>query len=247
MKIILIGHGQMGKAVEQEALLQGHSVVAYYDLQNRPFIQEKDLPDADVCIEFTYPEAALENCTYALDLGYPVVSGTTGWETGVEELRARANRENLSFFHASNYSIGVNILYSLNKKLAELMNQTDGYIPKIEEVHHIYKKDAPSGTAIHLAKALVEKSKYVQNWTCLRSDTSNEVDIEDPTMLKVYSERKGDVPGIHEVSYQSSVDKISIRHEAFNRQGLAIGVLLAAKYATEHKGALTMDMLLGLD
>lgn len=237
----------MGQAVEQEALLQGHQIVGYYDLSRKPFIQESELPEADVCIEFTYPEAAYDNCLYALQKGYPVVSGTTGWQEGVKRIIEQVDKNGWTFFHSSNFSVGVNVLYALNKKLAQLMNHTTGYHPEIEEIHHIYKKDAPSGTAIQLADALVNESKYVSTWAFARTDVAITTDIEDPNVLPVHAERVGEVPGIHRITYRSGVDRITIEHEAFNRQGLAIGVLLAADYATKHKGLLTMDQLLGLE
>lgn len=247
MKIILVGYGQMGQAIEQEALLEGHQLVARYDLSQRSFVEEEVLPEADVCIEFTFPEAAYSNCLHALSKGYPVVSGTTGWNDGVEALRKRAPEEGWSFFHASNYSIGVNVLYALNKRLAVLMNRASGYRPEIEEVHHIHKKDAPSGTAINLAKAVVEHSKHVKEWVFARTDVAIEVDVEDPNILPVHAERLGEVAGLHRITYRSAIDRITIEHEAFNRKGLAMGVLLAAEFASKHKGALDMDMLLGLD
>lgn len=247
MKIILIGYGNMGRAIEKEALLQGHEVVAHYDLVRGPFVEEENLPEADVCIEFTEPSAAYANCLHALNLGYRVVCGTTGWNDGVEEIRTLAPKKGWTFFHASNFSIGVNILYVLNKRLAELMNYTEGYRPEIQEVHHINKKDAPSGTAIKLAKAVVDNSKYAHDWVFRRSDLSMSVGFDDPNVVPVSSERIGDVSGIHTVSYVSAVDKISIRHEAFNREGLAQGVLMAASYALNHSGVLRMEALLGLE
>lgn len=247
MKIILIGYGQMGRAIEQEALLQGHEVVAHYDLAKRPFVEEEQLPAADLCIEFTQPDAAYVNCLHALEKGYPVVCGTTGWNDGVEELRRLTPEKGWTFFHASNFSVGVNILYALNKRLAELMNHTEGYRPSIAEIHHINKKDAPSGTAIKLAKAIVEESKYAHDWVFQRSDVNVNVGFEDSNVLPVTADRVGDVAGIHRVTYKSAMDRITIEHEAFNREGLAKGVLLAAHYALTHTGVLRMETLLGLD
>lgn len=247
MKIILIGYGQMGRAIEQEALLQGHEVVAIYDLKRKPFAEETQLPEADVCIEFTSSDVAYQNCVHAMELGSPVVCGTTGWNEGVDELRRIVPSKGWTFFHASNYSIGVNILYVLNRRLAQLMNKTEGYRPEIEEVHHINKKDAPSGTAIKLAKALVEESKYAHDWVFQRSDVQVNVGIEDPNVVPVSADRVGDVAGLHRITYKSANDRITIEHEAFNRRGLAKGVLLAANFAISHHGVLQMESLLGLD
>lgn len=247
MKIILIGYGQMGHAIEQEALLQGCEVVAHYDLSVRPFTEETTLPVADLCIEFTEPSSAYANCVYAMEKGYPVVCGTTGWNEGVEELRKLAPQKGWTFFHASNFSVGVNILYALNKRLAQLMNHTEGYRPEIEEIHHINKKDAPSGTAIKLAKALIAESKYAHDWVFKRSDIDTNVGFTDSNVLPVSATRVGDVAGLHRITYTSPIDKITIEHEAFNREGLAKGVLLAAHYTLTHKGVLRMETLLGLD
>lgn len=247
MKIILVGYGQMGRAIEQEALMQGHTIVAHYDLTQRPFVEERELPEADLCIEFTQPDAAYANCLHALEMGYPVVCGTTGWNDGVEELRRLTPEKGWTFFHASNFSVGVNILYVLNKRLAELMNHTEGYRPEVAEVHHINKKDAPSGTAIKLAKAIVEESKYAHDWVFQRSDVNLNVGFDDSNVVPVSADRVGDVAGIHRITYKSAIDRITIEHEAFNREGLAKGVLLAANYALSHKGVLRMETLLGLD
>lgn len=247
MKIILIGYGQMGRAIEKEALLEGHTIVGHYDLDTRPFTEEQDLPEADVCIEFTEPDAAYANCIHALERGYPLVCGTTGWNDGVEEIRRLTPSKGWTFFHASNFSIGVNILYVLNKKLAELMNHTVGYRTQIDEVHHIHKKDAPSGTAIKLAKALVANSKYAHDWVFRRSDVDVNVGIDDPNVVPVSAERVGEVAGVHRVSYISALDRISIEHESFSREGLAQGVLMAARHAVQNKGVLRMETLLGLD
>lgn len=241
MDIILIGHGRMGQAVEEEALLGGHRIVARFDAaEGKPLSETTQLPSADVCIEFTVAGEAYHNCLTALKAGYPVVSGTTGWNDGVRTLQARCAEEGWSFFYAPNYSIGVNLLYSLNRHLTRLLAGVDGYLPSIEERHHIFKKDAPSGTAIALANDIMANDTAYTNWALVPPQ------IEDNHIIPITAVREGQTPGYHGVTFTSQVDRITIEHEAFSRKGLAQGVLLAAAYATKHKGALDMKQLLDI-
>lgn len=237
MNIVLIGYGRMGQAVEQQALKRGHRIIAKFDAPEQDFLAVTSLPEADVCIEFTVPSAAKNNCIHCLDLNIPVVSGTTGWGDGVEELRQRAEREAKSFFYASNFSLGVNILFEMNRRLSSIMGNSGGYIPHISETHHIHKLDAPSGTAITLAEGITRMNPQWTGWTLLPEEKENSVPIE--------ALREGDVSGIHEITWSSSIDKLSLRHEAFDRIGFALGAILAAEYSQHHRGALTMEQMLG--
>lgn len=238
MDIILVGYGRMGKSIERLALQRGHIVVERYDAPtSNVFRDTHHFERGDVCIEFSVPQAAEINCSHCLDIDMPVVSGTTGWLEGVRTLQERANREGKSFFYASNFSLGVNVLFELNRRLAKIMGEQTDYIPFIKETHHIHKLDAPSGTALTLAESIVSNSNrfYYEG-------LSNSLEGE---RLEIESVREGEVPGIHEVVWRSSVDKISLCHEAFSRNGFALGAILAAEYALTHKGALTMEQMLG--
>lgn len=240
MNIILLGYGRMGKAIERLAYERGHCIVDRYDEENRNlFFNTKDFQKVDVCIEFSVPEAAQTNCSYCLDHNLPVVSGTTGWLEGVKALQLRAERENKSFFYASNFSLGVNILFEMNRRLAAIMGPQSEYEPSIREIHHIHKLDAPSGTALSLAEGIIETSHRFGDKPLSPSEYGEKIPID--------SLREGEVPGIHEVTWHSSVDKISLYHEAFGRQGFALGVLLAAEFAVTHRGALSMEQMLGFD
>lgn len=227
----------MGHAVEQQALLRNHRIVAIYD---QDFAQKQQLPQADVCIEFSVPSAAYSNCKHALMLELPIVSGTTGWQQELEELKewiCSTGRGTL--FHASNFSLGVNILFAMNRKLARIMEELSQYIPSISETHHIHKVDAPSGTALSLAHDIIAEHSQLTSWAL-----SKEV---RPDTLSIESIREGEVPGKHSVAWQSKVDCLTLSHEAFGREGFALGAVLAAEYAISHQGVLSMQTMLGLD
>ena len=241
MKIALIGYGKMGRMIESVALSRGHEIVCVIDPLTSP--QTFDSPafrSADVAIEFTRPEAAEQNVRAALAQGVPVVSGTTGWD--VEGLKATLNtqpshpsREGQGVglppgvIWSSNYSIGVNILFAVNKYLAQLLHNTGGYQPSITEVHHIHKLDAPSGTAKTLAEAINSQTLKPSNLNC-----------------PITSIREGEVPGIHEVRWESEADILTLRHEAKSRQGFALGAVMAAEWLRGKTGWHSMTEVLGL-
>jgi 4-hydroxy-tetrahydrodipicolinate reductase len=238
MNIALIGYGKMGKAIEKIALERKHNIVARINEDNIELLQSKDLPAIDAAIEFTQPESAFENISLCLKNNIPVVSGTTGWldrRPAIEELCKNTNG---AFFYASNFSVGVNIFFKLNKILAQLMSQHPEYKVAIEEIHHTEKKDAPSGTAITLAEGIFEKNDRLQKW----------VNIEDAATgeLPIISLREDKVPGTHTISYNSTVDSIEIKHTAHNRDGFALGAVLAAEWLADKKGSFGMDDMLNL-
>jgi 4-hydroxy-tetrahydrodipicolinate reductase len=238
MKIALIGYGKMGKEIEKKAIERGHKILFKFDVENASDFTVENLKKADVAIEFTQPESAYANFMKCFEAGVKVVSGTTGWLDKFSEIKDRCKTDGKTFFYASNFSIGVNILFKLNKQLVELMNQFPGYTASITETHHVQKKDAPSGTAVTLAQDILTKSNTHKKIT-------NEIAV-DNTELAVHSIRMGDVPGIHTIRYESDVDCIELTHHTKNRKGLAEGAVLAAEYAYTHKGFLTMNDLLGI-
>jgi 4-hydroxy-tetrahydrodipicolinate reductase len=238
MKIALIGYGKMGKAIEELALQRGHNVVLKIDEDNQnEFIKEK-ITKADVAIEFTGPQSAFDNISRILEFGVPVVSGSTGWLEKIDAIKMVCTANNGSFLYASNFSIGVNIFFELNKKLAALMAAHGDYEVNITEIHHTQKKDAPSGTAITLAEQVLEKLPRKKSWVNQVSDTPGE--------LEILSERIDPAPGTHKVKYSSAVDDIEIIHTAHSRKGFAAGALSAAEFIHDKKGIFTMKEVLNL-
>lgn len=233
MKIALLGYGKMGKTIEKIASERGHEVVLKIDDN----IEEYDLSKADVAIDFSIPAAAYKNITTSFTNNVPVVSGTTGWLEKYDDAVKICKKENTAFIYASNFSIGVNLFFELNKKLASLMRPFSDYSVEIEEIHHLQKLDAPSGTAISLAQQIIENSAK-EGW---KLDQAGENEIP------VYAKREEDVPGTHTVSYISEVDSIEIKHTAHSRQGFALGAVIAAEWLRNKKGVFTMkDVLSGL-
>jgi len=236
MNIALIGYGTMGRAVEEIALQRGHSTGLK---ANRSFdFTPDDLRSFDVAVEFTEPGSAVANIYKCFEAGIPVVCGTTGWYQRLPEVKTECENNGNTLFYASNFSPGVNMLFHINEKLAELMNANPDYSPRIEEIHHLRKKDAPSGTAITLAEGILNHLDRKVKWVSGEAAESSE--------LAVVSHRMDDVPGVHEVTYHSDVDVISLRHEAKNRKGFAFGAVLAAEWITNKKGVYTMRNLLHL-
>lgn len=236
MKIALIGYGKMGKEIELSALTNGHEIVLKVDHNSN--ITLEDLKKADVAIEFTQPDAAVKNIQLCFDANVPVVVGTTGWYNNLEKIIAECKWKNKSLLYASNFSIGVNIFFELNRKLAKMMNDYKDYEADIEEVHHLQKLDKPSGTAITLANDLVNE---------LDSKTSWQLDEEDSypkEKLLIRSYREDAIPGIHSVAYRSTNDVIEIKHVAQNRKGFAQGALVAAEWLVGKKGVFTMKDVL---
>lgn len=238
MKLALIGYGKMGKEIEKIALDRGHEVVLTIDITNRNELTVANLQKADVAIEFTIPTSAIANYKLCFEAGIPVVSGTTGWLEKLPEVHQLCRDLNGTFFYASNYSLGVNIFFAINKKLAQLMAGHPEYTVEMKEIHHTQKLDAPSGTAITLAEAILENIPAKTGWVNHPTDNPHEIGI--------ISERIGQVPGTHIITYDSEVDTIEIAHSAKNRKGLAFGAVLAAEFSFGKKGILSMNDLLNI-
>lgn len=236
MKIALIGYGKMGKTIEQIALNRGHQIVSIVDINNPEEFQSDNFKSADVAIEFTTPATAFDNYMKSFAAGVPVVSGTTGWLDRIGEIKDKCANEGKTFFYASNFSIGVNIFFALNKHLAKIMNNFPAYDVSMTETHHIHKLDAPSGTAITLAEGIIENIDRKDRWTLETAD--------QPTDLPIHAIREGEVPGIHEITYESDVDYISIKHDAKSRAGFALGAVVAAEFTAGKTGFLGMDDML---
>ena len=232
MKIALLGYGRMGKAIENIAKNRGHEIVAKIDKDQI----EGTLEHANVAINFSIPDAAVNNIFSALSLKIPVVCGTTGWLEDLKKVTDFTTKNDTAFLYASNFSIGVNLFFKLNEQLAKMMNNQSEYKVNIEEIHHIHKLDAPSGTAITLAEGIIENSKS-SDWS-LSTDKSDEIQID--------AIREGEVPGTHTVTYESSIDAISIKHEAHNREGFALGAVVAAEWIVGKKGIFKMSDVLNL-
>ena len=236
MKIALIGYGKMGRMIHEIARSRNYNIICIIDEDNRKETDPDKFREADVAFEFTGPESAVANIIYSFKKQVPVVSGTTGWLDKWEYIREQCKKYNGSLFYASNFSLGVNLLFRINKILAELIEPFGQYRPQIEEIHHVNKLDAPSGTAISLANQIIENNKNVNTWKL------NPYGEKDP--LPVFSIREGAVTGTHTVSYVSDIDKITIQHEAFNRKGFATGAMAAAEFLVGKKGIFSMDDLL---
>ncbi len=246
MKIALIGYGKMGKMIEQIAISRGHEIVSIIDVDNQQDFDSEAFASADVAIEFTAPQAAYGNYLRAFSKGVKVVSGSTGWmkEHG-DDVRRMCAEEGKTLFWASNFSIGVAIFSAVNRYLAKIMNGFQQYGVEMEEVHHIHKLDHPSGTAITLADEVVDNIDRLNGWavgTVQNPDGSIEgtKDVQAGS-LRIDSIRRGEVPGIHTIKYDSEADAITITHDAHSRQGFALGAVLAAEYTAEHTGLLTIS------
>ncbi len=236
MKLALLGYGKMGREIEKAALNRGHEIILIIDIDNLTDLNRKNLYKIDVAIDFTTPGVAFDNIMTCLKAGVPVVSGTTGWFEKLDEVIKYCQAENRTFFYASNFSLGMNILFHINQKLAQIMNHFGSYNVSIEEIHHTQKLDAPSGTAITLANDIIAALDRKMKW---------ELDKESDTMnLKIKAVRENDIPGTHIVTYDSDVDCIEIKHVAKGRRGLAYGAVLAAEYIMGKQGVFTMNDLL---
>ena len=235
MKVAIIGYGKMGHEIEQVLLSRGHSVALIIDQDNAHDLCAEKLAGVDVAIEFTTPTTAYSNVRTCIECGTPVVSGTTGWHDKLEELQRLCRERGSSMIWSSNYSLGVNITFRLNRYLAELMNRFDAYNIDIEEIHHTQKKDAPSGTAISLANDIIARVERKQRW--LNEPT------EEADAIAITSLREGMVPGTHTVTYTSEDDKIEVRHTLFSRRALALGAVVAAEFVAPRKGVFTIDDL----
>ncbi|MDR1356360.1 MAG: 4-hydroxy-tetrahydrodipicolinate reductase [Tannerellaceae bacterium] len=237
MKFALIGYGKMGQSIERIALERGHSIVSVIDIGDEAEFTSQAFRSADVAIEFTTPSAAVDNYKRAFAAGLPVVSGTTGWLEDIDEVRRLCDEGGHTFFYASNFSLGVNIFFDLNRYLSGKMNRFPEYDVSVTELHHKHKKDAPSGTAITLAEQIIENVDRKLRWTL-------EEEATEPTDLGVWVMREGEVPGTHEVEYESPEDTITISHSAKSRHGFALGAVKAAEFTVGRRGFLGMkDML----
>ncbi len=237
-KIALLGYGKMGKAIEQLALSAGDEIVMRLNAENEAVLTAPNLKQADVAIDFSHPDIGFRHVKACLQAGVPVVSGTTGWLDRFEEATRLCHETEGAFFYASNFSIGVNLFFALNQKLAELMNDWPVYQPSMTEIHHTQKLDAPSGTAIALAEGMIERLEHIEGWQEGSKAEAGHIPIE--------AIREGDVKGTHEIRYTSAVDTLTIRHEAHSREGFARGALQAAHWLIGKKGVFGMRDMLGL-
>lgn len=236
MNIILSGYGRMGKTVEEQARQRGHTIAATVDSNNEWEAKQSSLKNADVIIDFSLPDVIIDNIYKAFKLDIPFVTGTTAWYDNLEEISTYCRQHNKSLFYAPNFSIGVNIFFELNRKLAELMSDQQQYHVQIEETHHVHKKDAPSGTAARLADDISYSLKKYSGWEKEKATRAYS--------FPVISYREDEVPGTHQVVYNSEVDKITIQHEAKSRKGFALGAVLAAEFLAGKKGVYTMKDLI---
>ena len=232
MNIALLGYGKMGKAIEEIALQKGHDIVLRIHDQNLEELTKQNLQKADVAIEFTNPQSAVDNILLSFDAGVPVVCGTTGWLAKMDMVQQKCKELHGTFLYASNFSIGVNIFFELNKRLAELMKHQPNYNVSMGEIHHTEKRDAPSGTAITLAEGIIAILPQKTKWVNKNSDVSDE--------LPILSKRIDPAAGTHSVKYSSDVDDIEIIHTAHNRKGFAAGAVLAAEFIFGKKGIFNM-------
>lgn len=235
MNILLLGYGKMGKIIGEIAESRGHSIAGKINIENKSDLDLLDPSKIDVAIEFSQPEAAFENISWAINHGVPIVVGTTGWLDKKKEVEALTLEKEGSFFYASNFSVGVNIFFKVNEFLSKLMNETKGYEVSIEEIHHTAKKDAPSGTAITLAEGIIKNLSEKDSWNLAGETNSQENSVE------ITSKRIDPAPGTHIIRYKSEIDDIEISHTAHSRQGFALGAVLVAEWIPSKKGVLSMD------
>jgi len=238
MNIALIGYGKMGKIIEEIALQRGHTIVLKIDVDNQSDFTKENLSKADAAIEFTGPHSAYENVKKVIEFGVPLVCGSTGWLEHLPEIKKSCAEKNGAFLYASNFSIGVNIFFEINKRLAALMAPHSDYDVAITEIHHTQKKDAPSGTAITIAEGVLDNIHRKKNWVNHISENAGE--------LEIISERIDPAPGTHIVRYSSAIDDIEISHKAHSRMGFAAGAVLAAEFISDKKGIFSMKEVLGL-
>jgi 4-hydroxy-tetrahydrodipicolinate reductase len=235
MKIALLGYGKMGKEIERIALQRGHTIVLKVDETNALSFTNEQLKQADVAIEFSTPHTVIGNIKKCFAVQTPIVVGTTGWYDSFQEIEKECQTIKASLFHATNFSLGVNLFFKVNSYLAELMNKYDNYDVEMEEIHHIHKLDKPSGTAITLADQIIEKINRKKSWS---------IDEKKPETLFIKDVREGEVPGTHIIKYSSEVDDIEIMHKAHNRKGFAFGAVVAAEYIKDKTGIFTMTDLI---
>lgn len=236
MKAAIIGYGKMGREIEKILIERGHDVTLVIDTDNAADLNAANLAGVDVALEFTMPSTAYANIRTCIENATPVVSGTTGWTDRLGELQQLCREKGGALFYTSNYCLGVNLMFRLNRQLAAMIDRVGGYDAKIEEVHHTQKKDAPSGTAITLAEEIIGRIGTKERWVNRPA--------ADPSELAIASIREGTVPGIHTVTYTSADDVLTLRHEILNRRTLALGAVIAAEFLNGKRGVYTMDDLL---
>lgn len=236
MKIVLIGYGKMGREIERLATGRGHQIVARIDVDNQSDLAKLSNQEVDVAIEFSNPASAFTNIMTCIEKQIPVVCGTTGWLERKSEVETATEKYQSTFFYASNYSIGVNLFFKLNKTLAALMAGHSEYDIYTNEIHHLEKKDSPSGTAITIAEGIIDAYSSKTKWV------NNEIPAADE--VAIWSQRESIIPGTHTVKYISKVDQIEITHEAFSREGFALGAVIAAEWVQHKKGVLSMEDML---
>ncbi len=236
MNCAIIGHGKMGREIERILAERGHKVVLVIDENNTSELTAENLEGVDVAFEFTTPDTAAANVRKVLEAGRRVVCGTTGWLSELKAMENLAVERGGALFYASNFSIGVNIMFKINRRLAELMNPHGEYNVRIEETHHMWKKDSPSGTAITLAEGIIEGLDRKTAWVNNRKGQADEIEIE--------SHREGMVPGIHTITYSATDDVLTLKHNIINRRALALGAVVAGEYLSDKQGVHTMDNLL---
>lgn len=238
MKIAIIGYGKMGKVIEQIAFSRNHEIVAIIDINQNSPVSFQKLEEANVAFEFTNPDSAIKNILQCFKMNIPVICGTTGWYKDLDHIKSECRKLNVTFFYASNFSLGVNILFEMNKRLAQIMNNFNDYDVEITEIHHLQKLDSPSGTAITLANEIIDNIESKTNWQNNAKHKEN--------ILNIISRREEKVPGTHTIKYESDVDKIEFTHEAKSRQGFGLGAVLAGEFILNKKGIFTMQDLLNL-
>ena len=234
MRIALFGYGKMGKVIDKIAKKRGHKIIYRIDENSINY----DLKKVDVAIDFSTPKAAFSNINMALENSIPIISGTTGWLDNYNKAVKLCNEKNGAFLYASNFSLGVNIFFEINRQLAKIMSNHPEYVIKMKEIHHIEKIDAPSGTAITLAESIIKETDY-QKWSLNKDFKENEISIE--------AQRLSDKTGTHEVIYKSDIDEIKIKHAAVNREGFGIGAVIAAEWLIGKKGVFSMKDVLNIN
>jgi len=239
MKIALLGYGRMGKEIERIALERNHTINLIIDKENTEDFNKENLQKVDVCIDFSNPDSAYNNIKECILANTPIISGTTGWIDKLEEAKTFCSKNNGAFFYASNYSLGVNVFFKMNEWLAKVMNKFEDYSVQASETHHIHKIDAPSGTAISLLDGIIKHHDKFESWTMEEDKKDKEIPVQ--------AHRIPDVPGTHEIMYDSNIDSIEIKHRAKNRIGFALGAVIAAEFMIDKTGYYTMNELLKLD
>ncbi|MBC7412393.1 MAG: 4-hydroxy-tetrahydrodipicolinate reductase [Bacteroidia bacterium] len=239
MKIVLLGYGKMGKMIEAIALERGHTIACTVSTNKLSMMETEAFTTADVAIDFSTPTSVVHNIHTCFAKNIPVVVGTTGWNNELATITDQCNQQQQALLHASNFSIGVNVFFAINKKLAQLMQPYPSYNISMQEVHHLQKLDAPSGTGISLANDILKNNNNYNDWVLLENKNSN-------TQIPIEALRKPDVVGFHSITYNSPIDNITISHDAHTRQGFAQGAVIAAEWLVGKKGVFTMNDVLGL-